>query len=121
MCWTAGRGRSRRAACRPASRPSNGARRELLEETGVEAADWRELARVHLSNSLSDELAVLFLPTGLRYGIAAPEGTEALEVRWLRFEDVVVMTLDGRITDAMTVITVERRALLRGRAGTAGQ
>ena len=38
-----------------------GAQRELREETGVEAADWRELARVHLSNSVSDELAVLFL------------------------------------------------------------
>ncbi|MFL5708450.1 MAG: NUDIX domain-containing protein, partial [Chloroflexota bacterium] len=28
----------------------DGTRRELREETGVEAADWRELARVELSN-----------------------------------------------------------------------
>ena len=62
---TPGRGRSPRAACRPARPPLEGARRELLEETGVEAADWRELARVHLSNIVSDELAVLFLATGL--------------------------------------------------------
>lgn len=91
----------------------DGARRELLEETGVEAAEWRELARVHLSNSVSDELAVLFLATGLARGAAAPEATEALEIRWLPFNDVLAMTLDGRITDAMTVIAVERLALVR--------
>ncbi len=57
--------------------PLEGARRELREETGVDAADWRELARVHLSNSVSDELAVLFLATGLTRGAATPDATEA--------------------------------------------
>jgi len=98
-----------------------GAMRELLEETGVEAADWRELARLHLSNSVSDEVAILFLATGLTHGIAAPEGTEALEVRWMPFEEVVTMTLDGRISDAMTVVAVERLALLRARTDPTGQ
>jgi len=91
----------------------DGARRELLEETGVEATEWRELARLHLSNSVSDELAVLFLATGLSHGDATPDGTEQLIVRWLPFAEVLAMTLDGRITDAMTVIAVERLALLR--------
>jgi ADP-ribose pyrophosphatase len=90
-----------------------GARRELLEETGVEASDWRELARVHLSNSVSDELAVLFVATGLSHGDATPDGTEQLAIRWLPFAEVLAMTLDGRITDAMTVVAVERMALLR--------
>jgi 8-oxo-dGTP pyrophosphatase MutT (NUDIX family) len=97
-----------------------GARRELLEETGVTAADWRELARVHLSNSVSDELAVLYLATGLTQGVATPDPTEALEVRWLPFDDVLAMTLDGRVTDAMTVVAVERLALLRARTSAAG-
>jgi 8-oxo-dGTP pyrophosphatase MutT (NUDIX family) len=98
----------------------DGARRELREETGVEAETWRELARVHLSNSVSDELAVLFLATGLRLGAATPDPTEALEVRWLPFEDVLAMTLDGRITDAMTVVAVERLALIRSRERPGG-
>lgn len=101
--------------------PLAGAQRELAEETGVQAEDWRELARVHLSNSVSDELAILFLATGLTHGVAAPEGTEALEVRWLPFDEVLAMTLDGRITDAMTVVAVERLALLRARADPRGQ
>jgi 8-oxo-dGTP pyrophosphatase MutT (NUDIX family) len=90
-----------------------GARRELLEETGVEASDWRELARIHLSNSVSDELAILFVATGLSHGDATPDGTEQLVIRWPPFADVLAMTLDGRITDAMTVVAVERLALLR--------
>jgi 8-oxo-dGTP pyrophosphatase MutT (NUDIX family) len=92
----------------------DGARRELAEETGVEAADWRELVRVHLSNSVTDEHAVLFVATGLTHGVATPDGTEDLAIRWLPFADVLAMTLDGRISDAMTVVAVERFALLRG-------
>jgi len=94
-----------------------GARRELREETGVEATDWQELARVHLSNSVTDELAVLFLATGLSHGVATPDGTEDLAVRWLPFDEVLGMTLDGSISDAMTVIAVERVALQRARLG----
>jgi 8-oxo-dGTP pyrophosphatase MutT (NUDIX family) len=90
-----------------------GARRELQEETGVDATDWRELARVHLSNSVSDELAVLFLATELTSGDARPDGTEDLVLRWTPFAEVLEMILDGRITDAMTVIAVERLALIR--------
>jgi len=98
----------------------DGARRELREETGVEAGTWRELARVHLSNSVSDELAILYLATDLRHGVATPDATEALEIRWLPFEDVLAMTLDGRISDAMTVVAVERLALIRALASIGG-
>jgi 8-oxo-dGTP pyrophosphatase MutT (NUDIX family) len=98
----------------------DGARRELLEETGVEATEWRELARVHLSNSVSDELAVLFVASGLSHGDATPDGTEQLAIRWLPFTEVLAMTLDGRISDAMTVVAVERMALLRALEATGG-
>jgi 8-oxo-dGTP pyrophosphatase MutT (NUDIX family) len=94
----------------------DGARRELREETGIEATGWRELVRCHLSNSVSDELAVLYLATGLTAGRATPDGTEALDIRWLPFEEVLQMTLDGRITDAMTVLAVQRAALDRAAA-----
>ncbi|MFL5687457.1 MAG: NUDIX domain-containing protein [Chloroflexota bacterium] len=96
----------------------DGTRRELREETGVEAADWRELARVELSNSVTDEVAVLFVATGLTHGPATPDGTEDLVIRWLPFDEVLAMTLDGRIRDVMTVIAVERYALLRSRGAT---
>lgn len=91
----------------------DGARRELREETGLDAMEWRELARAHLSNSVTDELAILFVATGLTEGVATPDGTEQLERRWVPFTEVLEMTLDGRISDAMTVIAVERLALIR--------
>jgi 8-oxo-dGTP pyrophosphatase MutT (NUDIX family) len=90
-----------------------GARRELREETGAEASTWTELARVDLSNSVSDEVAVLYLATDLRHGDAEPEASEALTLRWVPFEEALAMTFDGRITDAMSVIAIQRLALAR--------
>jgi 8-oxo-dGTP pyrophosphatase MutT (NUDIX family) len=99
--------------------PLEGARRELREETGMAAATWRELSRSRLSNSVSDELAVLFVASDLTAGVATPDGTEALEIRWEPFDEVLAMTLDGRITDALTVLAVQRVAL--DRAATAAR
>jgi 8-oxo-dGDP phosphatase len=90
-----------------------GVQRELREETGLEAADWRELCRLDLSNSVTDEQAVLFVASGLRHGEAAPEPTESIELRWVPFDEAVAMTTDGRITDAMSVAAILRVALER--------
>jgi 8-oxo-dGTP pyrophosphatase MutT (NUDIX family) len=96
-----------------------GARRELREETGVVAAHWREIGRFHLSNSVTDEAGVLYLATGLTQESAAPEATEEIAIRWVPFEDAVAMTIDGRITDAMAIMGIERVALERaGRSGS---
>lgn len=91
----------------------DGARRELREETGVEARTWQELARVDLSNSVTDERAVLFLATGLTHGEAEPDPTEALRIRWVPFHEALAMTLDGRIADVMSVVAIQRVALTR--------
>jgi 8-oxo-dGTP pyrophosphatase MutT (NUDIX family) len=91
----------------------DGAKRELQEETGVQAEHWIELCRSDLSNSVSDEEAILYLATGLTHGDSTPEGTESLDVRWVPFDEVLAMTLDGRITDAMTILAVHRAAIAR--------
>lgn len=93
--------------------PLDGAQRELKEETGVTAATWHELGRMDLSNSVTDERAVMFLATDLTLGEADPDPTEALEVRWVQFEDALAMVLDGRITDAISVAAIQRVALAR--------
>ncbi len=91
----------------------DGARRELLEETGVVAATWRELGRAHLSNSVTDEAAVFYLATDLRQEAPDPEATEELAVRWVPFDEALEMTLDRRITDALAILAIQRVALDR--------
>lgn len=94
--------------------PLAGAKRELREETGIEAREWVELARVHLSNSVSDEGGILYLATGLEQGEARPDGTETgIEVRRVPFAEALAMTLDGRITDGLSVVALQRVALVR--------
>lgn len=97
----------------PAETPLEGIQRELREETGLEATDWREIGRLDLSNSVTDEQAVLFVATGLHQGEASPEPTESIALRWVPFAEAVSMVRDGSITDAMSVVAIQRVALDR--------
>ncbi len=92
--------------------PIEAAKRELLEETGLKAKNWTELQRMYLSNSVSDELAIIYLATGLEQFESEPEDTEQLITRKINFEEAYNMVCDGRITDAMTVAAVLRAKLM---------
>lgn len=84
------------------------AKREMAEETGLSAGTYRQILEMDLSNSLTDERAVLFLATDLTPGEAHPESTEVLQRRRAHFADVLARVADGRIRDAMTVAAVLR-------------
>lgn len=83
--------------------PLDAARRELQEETGLSAANWTELLRLHPSNSITDEVGVVFVATDLTVGATNFGETEDLTVRKLPVEEAVRMALDGEITDAISV------------------
>ena len=82
------------------------AKRELLEETGLEAGVWQLLGRADLSNSISDEVATIYLATELVERQSQPEGTEVLAIRRLPFDEALAMVIDGRITDAISVMAI---------------
>lgn len=88
------------------------AKRELLEETGLVAQSWRQLMKLHLSNSVTDELAFVFLATQLDQKTASPEDTEELMVKKMPFEEAVKMVEQGEITDAISVAAIQRVQLL---------
>jgi 8-oxo-dGTP pyrophosphatase MutT (NUDIX family) len=90
--------------------PLAGARRELREETGLEAAEWREVLRMQLSNSVTDEIAVGYLATGLSPapGGAEPDETEALAIARVPFRDALDAATAGKIKDALTVAMLLR-------------
>ncbi len=89
----------------------DGARRELREETGYDAAEWRQLCRITLSNSVTDERGAILLATGLRAGKPAPDATEELALRWATLDEVLTEIDDGGIHDLLTIAGVCRYAL----------
>lgn len=103
----------------PDEPPLLGAQRELSEETGFRATTWRELVRVHTSNSVMDEAGVLYVATGLVAGSPQPDETEELDVRWVDLAEALAMVGRDEITDALTVIALQRIALERLAAGGA--
>ena len=90
----------------PGESLEDGARRELREETGHTAGRWRQLARITLSNSVTDERGALFLAEGLVAGAAEPDPTELLEIRWATLDEVLGEIAGGDIHDVMTVAAV---------------
>lgn len=88
------------------------AKRELHEETGLIAANWRQLGTAHLSNSVTDEEAIYFLATDLTQHEAQPEGTEQLEVCRVPFDEALQMVENGEITDGLSIIGILRYAMI---------
>jgi len=97
--------------CPYGEEPVNAARRELEEEVGLKASDLTELMRMHLSNSVSDELAIIFIAKGLSAGQQALESTEDIEYKKLPLQQAVKMVLSGEITDSISVAALLRLAL----------
>lgn len=87
----------------PGTDPVISAQRELKEETGLEARVWTEIQRIHLSNSVSDELGIVYIARELTQGISSPEETEQLVIRKLAFDEVYEMVINGAITDSLSV------------------
>ncbi len=86
--------------------PLDSAKRELKEETGLQAKNWEKLFEMDLSNSVTDERAIVYLATDLQQGEPDPEETEELAVSKIHFTEVYQMILDGKITDAITVAAI---------------
>lgn len=86
--------------------PIDTARRELKEETGIVARHFEEIMQLHLSNSATDEHAFVFLATGLEFEEAEPEETEDLKVKKVHISKAFEMTLNGEITDAISVAAI---------------
>ncbi len=88
------------------------AKRELKEETGLEAQNWKPILEMDVSNSVTDEVGILYLAQGLSQGEAAPEETEELQIRHLPFAEAYQMVLKGEIRDSLSVMGILRVHIL---------
>ena len=86
--------------------PIETAKRELKEETGIVAKEFKEIMQLHLSNSATDEHAFIFLATDLSFSEAEPEETEDLQVKKVHIKEAYQMALNGEITDAISVAAI---------------
>ncbi len=93
--------------------PLEAAKRELREETGISADHWDEVMRLHTSNSITDEVGLVYVATGLAMGETDTEETEDLELRKLPLQTAVQMVLDGEITDAISAAALLRLYAVR--------
>jgi 8-oxo-dGTP pyrophosphatase MutT (NUDIX family) len=92
----------------PDEPPLETARRELIEEAGASARDWRELGTYLSSPGVFDEVLHLFLATGLEPADAAPELNEVFEVHWVPFEQACRWALAGEIRDGKSTLGLLR-------------
>ena len=59
------------------------AKRELMEELGIKAENWTKLLDMHLSNSVSDEVGIIYVAKDLSYFTPEPEEDEVLSIKKL--------------------------------------
>jgi 8-oxo-dGTP pyrophosphatase MutT (NUDIX family) len=85
-----------------------------LEETGLTANRWTKLLEMHLSNSVSDELSIIYIAEDLTEGKSEPEETEQLQIKRLPISEAINMVMRGEITDSMSVAGLLKFKALRG-------
>ena len=91
------------------------AQRELREETGLSARSWRELGSVDNSNGVTNDVAHIFLATGLQAGPAAHDPAEQVVLSWLPFDRAVEHVLNDSITESVSVAAILKVEALRRR------
>jgi ADP-ribose pyrophosphatase len=79
------------------------AKRELLEETGYSARQWKRILHFYVSPGFLDETMTIYLARGLKAGEAQPEADERITTKFLTLSEVTEMALNGRIQDAKTI------------------
>lgn len=92
--------------------PLDSAKRELQEETGLTAERYEVLLEMDLSNSVSDERAIVYLATGLHHGEASPEETEELHIRQMTLAEAYDLVERREIRDSLTVAAIYKMRIL---------
>lgn len=84
--------------------PLQAAKRELIEETGYRAKQWKKLVTFYASPGYVAEKMTIFVATGLTEGRAEPMEDERIETRWFKAKEIDEGIRTGKIIDAKTMI-----------------
>ena len=78
-----------------------------------DASRWTEIQRLHLSNSVTDELSIIYLAQDLQQFEPEPEDTEQLIIKKAPFDEVYQMVCNGKITDSVSVAAILKIRLMQ--------
>jgi ADP-ribose pyrophosphatase len=90
----------------PGEGPEEAARRELVEEVGLEAAELTRMSVFYTTPGFCDEVMYLFRATGLTSVTARPEEDERIEAREVSLEEARAMIDRGELREAKTLVAV---------------
>jgi ADP-ribose pyrophosphatase len=95
--------------------PAREARRELLEETGLQPVELIELGTIHPNSAILATRIALYAARcqPAQAEPTATDGHEQLEFKWFAIEDAMTAVDTGKIADAITLSAL-LRARLRG-------
>ena len=92
----------------PGDAPEMTAKKELAEEAGVSARQWQALGSINSSPGVFAEVVHLYLAQGLSNMTSTHEPEEVIRIHWLPLQEVCEWALNGKLTDAKTVIGLLR-------------
>jgi 8-oxo-dGTP pyrophosphatase MutT (NUDIX family) len=92
----------------PPEPPLVTAQRELIEEAGVSASEWRPLGQYFSSPGVFTEVIHLFLAGGIAPAHAAPEASEVFEVHWIDLAEAARRAAAGDFDDGKTALGLLR-------------
>ncbi|MFZ0313594.1 MAG: NUDIX hydrolase [Candidatus Korobacteraceae bacterium] len=87
----------------PGENPLAAGKRELMEETGYRARQWKRALRFYPSPGFLDEIMTIYLARGLTAGMAHPEADESIAYQLIPLEQTIEMVLSGKIRDGKTI------------------
>ncbi len=90
----------------PGEKPLAAAKRELLEETGYRARDWKRALGFYASPGFLDETMTIFLGRKLTAGEAQPEADERIEYQMVSLSHAVEMVVSGQARDGKTIVGI---------------
>lgn len=88
----------------PDEPPAVTARRELLEEAGIEAGQWRRLGETVTSPGILTEIVHVYYASDLNYQATAHEPGEVIEIHWLALDEIHNMVRAGVLNDAKSLV-----------------
>lgn len=84
-------------------KPFDCARRELEEETGFTAENWKEIGYIYTTPGFSDEKIYLYFASELSKGKTNLDEDEFVEIKYFTLSEVEKMIIENEINDSKTI------------------